>query len=181
METLREITLPETKPGLEWVNGRVLQKVSPTRRHGRLQLGFGHHLTVWATGRGSVSSEWRFRVTPPGKQTRPLIPDVAYMSYERLRTLSPADRDVPTIAPEIVVEIRSPRDEPQDIDEKRDVFLAWGVTLFIVVDADARSLEAYDARGRHVTCSADSYSPDEFPDLVFPLRAMFDELEIPES
>ena len=181
METLREITLPETKPGLEWVNGRVLQKVSPSRKHGGLQLSFGNQLQVWANGRGSVSSEWRFRVTPPGKQTRPLIPDVAYMSYDRLRSLSPADREVPTIAPELVVEIRSPRDEQKDIDEKRDVFLAWGVTLFIIVDPENRSLDAYDNRGRHVTCAGDTYSSALFPDLVFPLRAMFDDLEIPEA
>jgi Uma2 family endonuclease len=139
METLREITLPETKPGLEWINGRAVRKMSPTRKHGRLQLRFGHHLEVWADGRGNVSSEWRFRVTPPGRRTRPLIPDIAYMSYDRLRPLSASEREVPTVPPEIVVEIRSPCDDPADIDEKRAVFLAWGVTLVIVVDPETRS------------------------------------------
>ena len=111
----------------------------------------------------------------------PLIPDVAYMSYERLRPLSAADRDVPTVAPEIVVEIRSPRDDRSDVDEKRAVFLAWGVTLVIVVNPEARSLEAYDHRGRHTTVSGETYSPELFPDLLFPLREMFDDLDIPEA
>ena len=38
MDTLREITLPETKPAMEWVNGRAVQKVSPTRKHALLQV-----------------------------------------------------------------------------------------------------------------------------------------------
>jgi Uma2 family endonuclease len=181
METLREVTLPETKPGLEWINGRAVRKLSPTRKHGRLQLRFGYHLDVWANGRGNVSSEWRFRVTPPGRRTRPLIPDLAYMSYDRLRPLSPAEREVPTIAPEIVIEIRSPRDERDDIDEKRRVFLAWGVLLVIVVDPETRSLEAFDSEGRHTTCASETYSPEAFPDLVFPLREIFDEVDIPEA
>ncbi len=51
--------------------------------------------------------EWRFRVTLPGGKTHPLVPDVVYMSFERLRTLSGKALQHPAIPPEIVVEIRS--------------------------------------------------------------------------
>ncbi len=74
------------------------------------------------------------------------------MSYDRLRPLSPAEREVPTIAPEIVVEIRSPR----DLREK-GVFLAWGVALVLVIDPDSRTLEAFGAAGRRTTCASDTY------------------------
>jgi len=54
---LPEIVLPETKPETEWVSGRALQKVSPTRTHGRLQLLLGAALDAWAAGRGDVATE----------------------------------------------------------------------------------------------------------------------------
>ena len=38
---MREISLPDNvKPALEWVNGRVLQKVTPERKHGLAQGRF---------------------------------------------------------------------------------------------------------------------------------------------
>jgi Uma2 family endonuclease len=103
------------------------------------------------------------------------------MSYDRLRPLSPEEREVPTIAPEIVVEMRSPHDDRADLDEKRAVFLAWGVTLVIVVDPETRSLDAYDREGKHITCASETYYAEAFPNLLFPLREIFDELDIPEA
>ncbi|HEX3671662.1 MAG TPA: Uma2 family endonuclease, partial [Candidatus Cybelea sp.] len=79
-----EIVLPETTPEMEWVRGRPLQKVSPQRTHSWLQGALTVELTRWAQGRGRVGPEWRFRITPTGEICRPLIPDVAYVSDERL-------------------------------------------------------------------------------------------------
>jgi Uma2 family endonuclease len=178
MDTLREITLPETKPAMEWVNGRAVQKVSPTWKHGRLQLSFGRCLDDWARGHGRIGSEWRFRLTPPGERTRPLVPDVAYISYERLDPVTPAERETPPVAPDIVVEILSPDDKQRDVDDKRAVYLACGVQLLLIVDPEKRSVEAFDRDGSHDTVGAvDAYVPPRFPTLVFPLRAMFDELD----
>ena len=89
--SLHEIVLPETKPETEWVRGRALQKVSPTYDHGKLQTLLGIALTAWADegGHGRVASEWRFRVTPPGKPTRPLVLDIAFVSFERLAADAP--------------------------------------------------------------------------------------------
>lgn len=86
MRTLGEIELPVMKPAMEWIRGRAIQKMSPTYSHGVLQAAFLSHLSAWAQGRGRVVPEWRFRVTVPGGKTHPLVPDVAYMSFERLRT-----------------------------------------------------------------------------------------------
>jgi Uma2 family endonuclease len=47
-----EIVLPETKPETEWV---------------RLQGALTMRLDRWATGRGEVGPEWRFRVAPRGE------------------------------------------------------------------------------------------------------------------
>src|SRR5579872_839518 len=104
---MREIILPETKPALEWINGRAVQKVSPQRKHALAQTGFAIALGTWArtTGAGMVGTEWRFQVAPPGEERRPLVPDVAFLSYERSAGLDGEDREVPLVAPDIAVEV----------------------------------------------------------------------------
>jgi Uma2 family endonuclease len=122
MQTL-EITLPETKPETEWVRGRPLQKVSPQRTHSRLQAAMTARLDRWATGRGEVGLEWRFRVEPPGEIRRPLVPDVAYVSNERLQPLTDEEIETPPLAPDVAVETLSRGDRRADVDEKIAVYL----------------------------------------------------------
>jgi Uma2 family endonuclease len=182
MRTAREIVLPATKPETEWIGNRPVQKVSPTRRHSMLQAAFLRVLEDWAGDRGAVGAEWRFRASPPGEDIHPLVPDVAYLSYARLRPLAEKDREVPPVAPEIVVEILSPDDRRKDVDEKRRVYFAWGVLLEIIADPETRRVEFYDAGGgcERVDATVEAYSPAAFPDLRLPLRAMFAKLEIPD-
>jgi hypothetical protein len=85
--SLHEIVLPETKPETEWVRGRAVQKVSATYWHATLHGLIFAALRDWAdAGRyGRVGTERRFRVAPPGEVVRPLVPDVAYLSYAALQ------------------------------------------------------------------------------------------------
>ncbi|HEX3468197.1 MAG TPA: Uma2 family endonuclease, partial [Candidatus Elarobacter sp.] len=143
----REIVLPETKPETEWLRGRAVQKVSPQRRHGELQLWLGARLGAWARGRGRVASEWRFRVGPPGEVVRPLVPDISYLSYERMRGRATDDWDAPYAAPDVAVEIRSPDDRPADLADKIATLLRAGTHAVFVIDADARTVIAHDPNG----------------------------------
>jgi Uma2 family endonuclease len=176
-----EITLREDKPAWEWINDRPVQKMSPRRPHARLQAAFATALETWSAGRGEANTEWGFRVTPPGERTRPLVPDVAYMSYERLRSLEPEDRDIPPIPPEIVVEIISPGDLRRDMEEKIRVYLAFGVGLVLHVDPRKRTIDAHEAHGTHVSGSLEAYTPGAFPDLTFNLAAIFATIDIPPA
>ncbi len=145
---MHEITLPQIKPAMEWVRGRALQKVSPQEKHARAQLRFGAALMAWAdaTGLGRVGSEWEFRVTPPGAATRPLVPDIAYLSYDRLPRADVDAAQIPRMAPDVAVEIISPDDRKADVDDKIRVYLASGCNCVLLVDPFAQTLEAYDAR-----------------------------------
>ena len=91
--SLHEIVLPETKPETEWVCGRALQKVSPTYAHAILQRLLIVALGAWADDgdHGRVGPEWRFRVAPPREIVRPLVPDVAFLSYDALPRETPFD------------------------------------------------------------------------------------------
>ena len=148
---MQEIVLPDNvKPALEWVNNQILQKVSPDGKHAVAQLGFAAALRDWAAeaGAGIVGTEWRFQAQPPGKIRRSLVPDVAFASYDRL---SPEEFELvgaPGIAPDAVVEIRSPDDRQRDIDEKISVYLAAGTRVIFLVDPRKRQVLAVDRLGK---------------------------------
>lgn len=142
---LHEIVLPETKPETEWVRGRALQKVSPQRTHSLLQGALTAQLRQWAQARGEVGPEWRFRLAPPGEIRRPLVPDVAYISNERLRPLSDTEIEMPPVAPDVAVEVLSPDDRRVDVDDKIATYLRAGSLLVMVVDPFKRIVEMHDA------------------------------------
>lgn len=149
---MQEIILPDdVEPALEWVNNRTLQKASPSGRHALAQRRFASALGDWADacGAGAVGTEWRFQVQPPGEIRRSLVPDVAFLSYESVPS---AEIDLlipPAIAPDVVVEIRSPDDRQADIDEKVRVYLAAGTKAIFLVDPDDRSVKIIDSTGSH--------------------------------
>ena len=178
-QTIREIVVPETKPATEWILGRPVQKVSPQRRHAVLQAALAERLRGWARGRGQVGTEWRFRITPPGEFTRPLVPDVAYLSFDRMKGLSEQDLDTPPHAPDIAVEILSPDDRSADVEHKRQVYLAAGVRLLLIVDPGTEGIVAYDSTGAHVRADRGTYTNDLFPGLEIPLLELFAELDLP--
>src|SRR5690349_9405205 len=174
---MREIELPEAKPALEWVNGRVLQKVSPQRKHALAQGAFFSALHGWAVenGSGRVGTEWDFRIQPPGEGRRPLVPDVAYLSYERVPYEATAEADVPRVAPDVVVEIISPGDRWHDIDEKVRVYLAAGTRVVFLVDTDEQTVTACESNGRSTLHSPTALLHAALPGFVMPLRTLFEE------
>ncbi|MBV8222688.1 MAG: Uma2 family endonuclease, partial [Candidatus Eremiobacteraeota bacterium] len=136
MAKLLEIRVPETKPATEWVNGRALQKMGPRRAHSIAQAEFASALITWARAAraGTVGTEWDFAIRPPGEMRRPLVPDVAFLSYSRLPYEKQLVTQIPRIAPDVVVEVKSPGDRKADIDEKIRVYLAAGTSVVFFVD-----------------------------------------------
>lgn len=168
-----EIVLPETKPETEWVRGRPLQKVSPQRTHSRLQGAMMIRLNRWAGGRGEVGPEWRFRIAPPGEVRRPLVPDVAYISNERLRRLSDSEIEMPPVAPDVAVEILSPDDRRADVDDKIDVYLRAGSLLVIVVDPQRRVVELHDPVQTVSVDEIGTIAHPALPDFAYAVSELF--------
>ncbi len=176
---MREIILPETKPALEWILGRAVQKVSPKRRHALLQAWWGERLRAWAHGRGEVGSEWRFRIAPPGEIIRPFVPDVAYLSYERMGDATDDELETPLMAPNVAVEILSPADERRYVDHKIDVYLAAGADAVIVVDSIAETVTVHDTHGVDVFSGTRTFSHPALAGFAFRVDEMFDTLRRP--
>lgn len=174
---MQEIVLPDdVKPALEWVNGRILQKVSPTRRHGLAQARFWAVLDAWARAWacGTAATEWRFQVQPPGKIRRSLVPDVGYLSYARMPRAEQELTDAPAMAPDAVVEVLSPEDRSRDVEEKIRVYLASGTSVVFLVDPVKRTVEVRDANGTRIVTELEEVAHDSLPGLRFVARELFE-------
>jgi Uma2 family endonuclease len=173
---MREIVLPETKPALEWVNGRVLQKVSPRRKHARAQAVFASALLTWARARGcgEVGTEWEFRIAPPGERRRPLVPDVAYLSYDRVPFENESESEIPRVSPDALVEVLSPGDRKADVEEKVCVYLAAGASVLFLVDTTKQIVTSIDCSGRHAFTLDDDLRHEALPEFSMPVRQLFD-------
>ena len=174
--SLHEIVLPETKPETEWVRGRALQKVSPTYAHARLQTLLVIAFTAWAEdgNRGRVGTEWRFRVAPPGAVVRPLVPDVAYVSYDALPCAAPWDDvQVPLGAPTVAVEVLSPGDRRRDVEHKIATYLSAGAAAVVIVDGRRESVIVHDHHGSRVLKPGDTLTHEALPGFALDLAALF--------
>lgn len=173
--SLHEIVLPETEPETEWVNGRALQKVSPIYAHGRLQGEMYTALSQWAErGHGRVATEWRFRVNPPGEVIRPLIPDVAYLSYASFPAdLTEDDVASPIGVPTVAVEVLSKNDRRRDIDDKIGTYLRAGTTLVLIVDGKRRIIEAHDSSRSSILSEGDTIEHAALPGFSLRLSHLF--------
>lgn len=139
-----EIVLPLTSPESEWVRGRAVAKMSPTRDHARLQTELVVALVPWSRGRGEVGTEWRFRLAPPGEERRPLVPDIAFVASEQLRGLAREELQAPDFAPAVAIEILSPGDARADVESKIEVYLRSGTQLVVIVDPVRRRMQLHD-------------------------------------
>ena len=173
---MHEIILPESKPALEWINNRILQKVSPRRKHALAQGRFFGALDAWACDHraGMVGTEWHFQVQPPGEIGRTLVPDVAYLSYERMPKAELEQTDIPRVAPDVVVEIRSPEDLQRAIDEKIRVYLAAGTRVIFLVDPTKKTVAAYSDDRVELFSQNDLIHHDALPNFALPAHRFFD-------
>jgi Uma2 family endonuclease len=175
MAFMREIVLPDAKPAFEWINGRALQKVSPERKHAVAQGRFSGALDAWARERGfgDVGTEWEFRIAPPDEVRRPLVPDVAYLSYARVPFEDEAAADIPRVAPDAAVEVLSPRDHRRDVEEKIRVYLAAGTNVVFVVDTKDETVMAFDSRGRELFGATDVVKHASLPGFALQVDTLF--------
>jgi len=176
MSSVREITVSVTKPATEWVNGRALQKVSPQERHARAQGRMMAALSVWAdnTGAGRVGTEWEFRVTPPHEATRPLVPDVAFLSYDRLAYEEDDAAQIPYMAPNVAIEVASPGDRSIDIDEKVRVYLAAGASLVLLIDPREQTFTTHDGEGVRHFSRHETFKHPALPTFAIEVASVFE-------
>ena len=174
---MHEIILPDNvKPALEWVNNRILQKVSPKRKHALAQSRFASALSTWADagGYGMVGTEWHFQVRPAGEISRTLVPDIAFLSYDRMPVEELETTDIPRIAPDVVVEVRSPDDREEDVEEKVRVYLKAGTRVVFLVDTEQKIVTVRDYQGTRVVSNAERVTHEAVPGFWMDAKTLFE-------
>jgi Uma2 family endonuclease len=138
----------ETEPASEYACGEVVQKPMPSQAHAYLQLFLGALLRQFlrTTKLGRAGTEWRCIFGPSGRE-RAFVPDLVYVSYERLaRGDARSNHDLLT-APDLAVEIVSPGQSAAWFADKIQFYLLHGVRLVWVIDPDAETIRVF-APGR---------------------------------
>ncbi|HYO09937.1 MAG TPA: Uma2 family endonuclease [Tepidisphaeraceae bacterium] len=102
-----------------------------------------HFLLTWILPRdlGAVYGE---AATMRMKRGRVRLPDVAFISTERLASLPDPHPAIPTIAPDLAVEVLSVSNTRAEIRQKLREYFESGTTLAWVIDPLTRTVAVYE-------------------------------------
>lgn len=162
----------DEKPYKELYDGVVHEKVSPQRSHAIIAGEMYSLLRQWGRQRGDVGIEWRVYLA----EGITLVPDVCFVSRERLAALSEQEREKPPFAPDIAVEVRSPEDDERNIKRKTCLYLEHGATIVLNVDPRDRTVRLTDHAGERILRSGDTIAHAALPGLSIGVDAIFEQL-----
>jgi Uma2 family endonuclease len=142
--TLEEfLTLPETKPASEFVDGQIIQKPMPQGKHSTIQSDLG------TTVNGALKPAKIARAYPELRCTfggRSMVPDLAVFTWERI----PRDTDGKvanafTIAPDWTIEILSPDQSQTKVVRNILHCLDHGTQMGWLIDPEEEMIFVYFA------------------------------------
>jgi Uma2 family endonuclease len=156
------------KPSNLWPEGVAGVFVEALRRHVAPRRGRARSLGLVTTSQGAFhvarNPDWV------------LVPDVAFLAADRLRYVP--QRGFAPLAPDLVVEIRSPSDAWESVLAKAAVWLGHGVRLVLAVDPLRRVAVEWRAGSPPVERRGDAVLRGRpvLPRFRLPLRRVFSEL-----
>lgn len=136
--------------------GEVREKMPASRGHGRIAMNIGARIHQFCKHNQlgeTHAAETGFRITTPEGESV-LAPDAAFIRKERL-SLDLLDEGFVRIAPDLVVEVRSPEDSLSELHEKVREWLAGGVQMVWLLDPTRRVVEVWRGGGLARTLSDD--------------------------
>jgi Uma2 family endonuclease len=127
-----------------------------------------------------------FRSYSTREATHRLVPDVAYVAYERIAFDDDLAAQVPIVAPNVAVEILSKGQTLQNWRRRIDILVACGAQLVALVDPRAEVTWLVDPAGTHLVSREESIDHAALPGFSLPLRDCCDltpplPLSIPET
>ncbi|PYV11179.1 MAG: hypothetical protein DMG07_19855 [Acidobacteria bacterium] len=166
--------MPDTETLCEFVNGEVVEMPLPGWIHGSTIAATARYLCEYANKRGAghVLVQAGFVLPLPYDPERVRGPDVAFVSAERV----PGGRVERWFvgAPDLAIEVLSPSDKSQEVQQKVQEYFATGARLVWVIAPAARSATVYRADGsaRLVREDEPLLGEDLLPELVIPLSEL---------
>ena len=172
------LRLPEEKPALEYIDGRVTQKVSPKGPHGRLQLRIGELLDGHAEPRKLGMAFSEARVTVGGDSP---VPDLVFYRWDRIPlTATGRIAEDFTTPPDLVVEIISPAQRLNALMARCRWYVDHGVRLVLLVDPRSERLMLFRAGAEPILISCDEtvVLQEVLPGLLLTARQLFEALYV---
>ena len=147
------LRLPEEEPALEYIEGRVTQKVSPKGPHSRLQTKLPAWLNEIAEPLKLGLAFTELRTTHSGASP---VPDVSYYRWDRIPRDEAGEiaQDFLT-PPDIAIEIASPGQSRASLLRRCRWYVEHGVEIVLLVDPRDRSVHDLRADDRHRVLRAD--------------------------
>jgi Uma2 family endonuclease len=107
------------------------------------------------------------------------IPDVAFSSWKRFPKSKRGRGEIPTVAPDLVVEVLSKGNTRREMARKLDEYFRAGVRLVWYVDPKSRTVRVYTAPDDSVVMSEDQQldGGDVLPGFTLSIRGWFAEAE----
>ena len=132
----------ETKERIELIGGELVVTPQPTQRHQAVVGEVFARLWLYAQQHGGKAY-----VSPTGVYLREddfLLPDVFFIRQEHLGRIGPK---VIRGAPDLVVEVSSPRTRRDDLTRRRDRYERHGVSEYWFVDLDDEAVRIFRSTG----------------------------------
>jgi Uma2 family endonuclease len=169
------LDLPET-PGVyqrELINGRVLEMAAPSSLHAEIQIKVGFELSVVTRSQFPdlvVLGPTEFFVNAESRQ----IPDVCVVERALLDAME-LHRGAKRGSPDLAVEIVSPSESAEDIQEKTENYLAAGTRTVWVVYTRTRQVSVRHHNGMSYFASFDSTidAPEVLPGVTIEVSKLF--------
>ena len=107
------------------------------------------------------------------------IPDVAFISWQRLPGRRVPTEPIPDLAPDLAVEVLSESNTEGEMARKRHEYFDAGVRLVWVVDPVSRTVAVYHTPDQAAVLQETQTleGGDVLPGYVLPLKDLFDELD----
>lgn len=170
--------LPANGAPTELERGRIVTMNVPNFRHGWLCIRIGKLLAMYVDDRelGYVLGNDAGMITERAPDTV-RGPDISFYSYARIPK-GAGPEGYAEVAPEVVFEVRSPRDRWPRILRRVGEFLSSGVLAVYVVDAAKESVTVFDAEsdppGRTLTGTDELTFPEPLKGLRIAVRQIFE-------
>ena len=160
------LALPEEKPYLELINGKVEQKPFPTNAHAWAQTQLLFSLVQYSKDRdGQALVEAGITFRPDVLNFR--VPDVTYFVPAQMLDLS---ADYANEAPFLAAEVRSKEQSQRSVRDRLAFLRERGGRATLLVDPAARTVEVQDGDRKWTATADDVITLETLPG--FSLRAV---------
>ena len=111
------------------------------------------------------------------------IPDVSFVSWDRVPGRKFPDEQVPPLIPDLAVEVISPSNTPKEMDEKLREYFEKGVRLVWLVRPKSRVVDVYTPPDRftRLTASAHLDGGDVLPGFSVQVGKLFQKPKAPDG